>query len=196
MTDNSNNIKTKPRYNVRIEPPKPKYGAFGRFINYLRENRVSYTSKIYALGVVGAGLYFLGALVRNIKKEGLETKEIYEEDVKYRFLHQRPEPDSEDEKQLSERIKMKIPDEFMQVEDGPSIVINREKKFVEATTKRPLGMSQFVRIPLEQCEFDNEGNLVLDKYGYPINKGSVINQKLTEKIEQLTTYIQSLEIFK
>lgn len=197
MNEDQTPVRHKPAYQVRIAPPEEKFGAFSRLFNKLKANRVTYIAKIYAFGVVGAGICLIGSMVIRLKEDIQGNEKRHAEDEKYRFKHSRPEAGSAEEAKLPERIRLKIPDEFIEINGYTSIVISREKGTVETTTTNlPFNSRQTIILPIDQCEFNEDGSLTLDKYGHPINKGSFIKQELTKKFDSVSTYIKSLKLFK
>lgn len=190
--------KKKPAYNinVRLPPPKTKYGWLGSFFYRLNKNREKHITRMYGIG--GLAAIFLSLFgIKNFMtkiKEGKVRQDNYDLAKQAGVLTE--EQIVEHEKVMAHSVtpsNIVNPDgkpDHVFIGGGtykPEIRVSEQMEKVEVTIKVPILGNCTMRVPIRQIEFDDEGNVVCDETGFPKykvvdGKGPTFLSTMSEKI--------------
>lgn len=190
--------KKKPAYNinVRIPPPKIKFGWLGRFFYRFNKNRDAYLTRIYGLGGLGAiflSIFGLKNFLTTVR-DGKIRSDNYDWAKQAGVLTEEQVKEHEEVEAFSPKLSHIVnpdgkPDRVF-ISGGthkPEIRISERTGKVEITMKVPILGHATMKVPIRQVEFDDDGNVVCDETGFPKYKkvnGKVpgFSSTLSEKI--------------
>lgn len=184
------------KINVRLPPPKSRFGWFGDFFYRVYENRHLNIARLYGLaGLSGIVLAGLGAkkLYDDYQYESARSEKYEVARATGTLTKAQIEEQEKVDADSIQKYKIVNPDgkpDYACVGEGsyhPQIRVSERENVVQSTIRVPIFGNLTVCVPWDTVELDENGKLVFDADGFP----KFIRQD--EKTEELLKFLNKLK---